>query len=106
RANEHDVLQPVVRELDATADRVLPARDAVVGHAEADRALVLVRLVLGHELGGELAAAVHRVELERDGPVPFDAEPEQRPLDLLGRLLDLAAGVGVLAPQPALSALY
>ena len=42
---------------------------------------------------------------KRDRPVPVDPEPLQRALDLLGRLGDLAARVGVLDPQQALAAL-
>ena len=45
------------------------------------------------------------VELERHRPVPVDPEPPQRALDLLDRVDDLAARVGVLDPQPALAAL-
>ena len=37
--------------------------------------------------------------------VPVDPEPRERPLDLLDRLGDLAARVGVLDPQPALAVL-
>ena len=48
-ADEHEVLELLVGELDAAQHRVVPARDAVVGHAEADRALVLVRLALFEE---------------------------------------------------------
>ena len=84
--------------------RVVPACDALVGHAEADRALVLVRLALRDQAGGELAAAIHGVELERDRPVPVDPEPRERALDLLDGLGDLAARVGVLDPQQALAA--
>ena len=50
------------------------------------------------------AHLVHPVELERDRPVPVDPEPAQRLLDLLDRLGDLAARVGVLDPQAALAA--
>ena len=45
------------------------------------------------------------VELEGHRPVPVDPEPAQRLLDLLDRLRDLAARVGVLDPQQALAAL-
>ena len=51
-----------------------------------------------------LAAALHPVELERDLAVPVEAEPAKRLLDLLGRLGDLAARVGVLDPQAELAA--
>src|SRR3954453_5248571 len=46
RANEDDVLQLIVRELDAAADGVVPGGDTLVRHAEADRALVLAGLSL------------------------------------------------------------
>ena len=103
-ADDDDVLELDVRHLDATADDVVPAGRALVGHPEADRAVVLVRPVLGHEPGRELAAAIHRVELERDGAVPVDPEPRERPLDLRDGLGDLAARVGVLDPEQALAA--
>src|SRR5207248_2364648 len=70
-----------------------------------DRALVLVRLALGHEARGLGPAALHPVELEGDGTVPVQAEPAQRLLDLLHRLRDLAARVRVLDPEPELAAL-
>ena len=75
------------------------------GMPEADRALVHVRLALRDEPLGEVARLVHPVELEGDRPVPVDPEPAQRLLDLLDRLGDLAARVGVLDPQQALAAL-
>ena len=65
----------------------------------------IVRLALGDELLAEAARVVHAVELEVHGPVPVDPEPAQRLLDLLDRLRDLAARVGVLDPQQALAAL-
>jgi hypothetical protein len=43
RADEHEVLELHVREVDPALDRVVPAGDPVVGHANPDRALVLVR---------------------------------------------------------------
>ena len=49
------------------------------------------------------ARSMH-VELERRLAVPLDAEPAQRALDLLDRLVDLAARVRVLDPQQALAA--
>ena len=54
---------------------------------------------------GLLLRPLHDVELERRRAVPLDPEPAQRALDLLDRLLDLAARVGVLDPQQALPAL-
>ena len=60
---------------------------------------------LRDELVRELARAFGGVELERDRPVPVDPEPAQRVLDLVDRLGDLAARVGVLDPQQALAAL-
>src|SRR5207248_1915689 len=53
---------------------------------------------------GELARLVHSVELERDRAVPVEAQPEQRPLDLLGRLRHLATRVRVFDPQQAFTA--
>ena len=50
-----------------------------------------------------LRGALHAVELERRLAVPVDPEPAQRALDLLDRLDDLAARVGVLDPQQALA---
>ena len=75
----------------------------VVRHPEANGAFVLVGRSLVDEPRRELAAAVHRVELERDGAVPVDPEPRERSLDLLDRLRDLAARVGVLDPEQALA---
>ena len=48
---------------------------------------------------------LHPVELECDLAVPVEAEPAERLLDLLCRLGHLAAGVGVLDPQPELASL-
>ena len=45
-ADDHEVGEVLVLELDPAADRVLPADDALVGHPEADRALVDVGLAL------------------------------------------------------------
>ena len=45
-ADDHEVGELLVRELDPAAHGVVPADDALVGHAEADRALVLVGLAL------------------------------------------------------------
>ena len=50
-------------------------------------------------------AGVSTVELERDLSVPVETEPAKRLLDLLGRLVHLACGVGVLDPQPELPTL-
>ena len=104
-ADEHEVLDRLVRDLDAVADDVVPARRPLVRHPEPDRALVLVRLAVGHELVGDAPAVVHPVELEGVRPVPVEAEPAERVLDLVDRLRDLARGVGVLDPQPELPAL-
>src|SRR5205814_8434612 len=71
---------------------------------EADRSLVDVRLALLDEALGGHAAPLHRVELEGDGSVPVDPQPQQRALDLLDGVLDLAARVGVLDPQEDLAA--
>src|SRR5581483_10805913 len=100
----HEVLEALVRELDAPAHGVLPRRRALVRHPEADRALVLVRLAVGDELLGDAPAVVHAVELERRLAVPVEAEPAKRLLDLVERLRDLAARVGVLDAEPELAA--
>ena len=102
-ADDDDVLQLVVRELDPAPHRIVPAGDPLVGHPKANRPLVLVRRTLLEESRGKRPAAVHRVELEGHRAVPVDAEPGERPLDLLGRLLHLATRVGVLDPQVALA---
>ena len=103
-ADEDDVLELLVRELDPALDGVVPGGRALVRHPEADRALVLVGLALRDEAARLLLAALDPVELEGRLAVPVDPEPAQRPLDLLDRLRDLAARVGVLDPQQALAA--
>ena len=71
------------------AHDVVPGRDAVVGHAEADRALVLVGLPFGDELVRDAPAVVEPVELKGDRAVPVEPEPAQRILDLVDRLAAL-----------------
>ena len=105
RADEDEILELGVRHLDPAEDDVVECGRALVGHAEADRALVLVGLALLEQPLGDCARVVHAVELERDLPVPVEPEPAERLLDLLGRLVDLARGVGVLDAQPELAAL-
>src|SRR5262249_52662582 len=78
-------------------------RRAVVRHPEPDRSLVLVGLALVDEPPGDLDALLLAVELERDRPVPVQAEPAQRVLDLLRCLRDLPARVRVLDPQAELA---
>ena len=95
----------LARDLDPAAHRVVPAGDAGVGHADADRALVLVGLALREQAARLGLAALHPIELEGDLPVPVEPEPGERLLDLLGRLGDLAPGVGVLDAQVELAAL-
>ena len=102
--DEDDVLELLVGELDVPSDRVVPRRDPFFGHSEADRPLVLVRLPFLDQPCPELAAAVHRVELEGDRAVPVDPEPAERPLDLVDGLRDLTARVGVLDAEQALTA--
>jgi len=58
---------------------------------------------LAEQALGVAADLLLPVELEADRPVPVDPEPAQRALDLIDGLGDLAPGVGVLDPQPALS---
>ena len=103
-STRYEIVELLVRELDAAADRVLPGGRALVGHAEADRALVLVGVALLDEPRRELAAALHGVELVGDLAVPVEPEPAQRLLDLLDGRRDLAARVGVLDPEQALAA--
>ena len=105
RADEHEVLELLVRVLDPAEDDVLPDGDALVGHPEADRALVLVGLAFGDELPSHLLRSFHPVELEGDLAVEVEPEPAERLLDLAYRLGDLAACVGVLDPQVELAAL-
>ncbi len=104
-ADDHRVGEVLVRELDPAAHRVVPGDRPLVRHPEADRALVEVCLALGDQPLAEYARIVHPVELEADRTVPVDAEPAQRLLDLLDRLLDLAARVRVLDPQQAFAPL-
>src|SRR5262249_62210895 len=105
RPDEHEVLELLVRKLDVAADGVVPRRDALVRHAEADRTLVLVRLSLLDQPARELRAVLQAVELQRDVAVPVEPEPAQRILDLLRRLRHLAARGRVLDPQLELPAL-
>jgi hypothetical protein len=104
-ADEHEILELVVREVDAVADDVVPARRPLVRHAKPDRAFVLVGLAFGDEPLRDLPAVVHPVELERVVAVPVQPQPAERLLDLLDRLRDLAARVRVLDPQLELAAL-
>ena len=104
RAHQDEILELLVRELDPPLDRVVPAGRALVRHAEADRAFVLVRGPFGDEPARLCLAALDPVELEGRRAVPVDAEPGERALDLLDRFGDLAARVSVLDPQQALAA--
>ena len=104
-ANEHDILELLVRELDPAANDVVPRRDTLVRHAEADRPLVLVGLALLDEATRDLGAVLQPVELEGDVAVPVEPEPAQRVLDLLCRLLHLAVRVRVLDAESELPAL-
>ena len=49
RADRDQVLELLVRVLDPAADEVVPRGHALVGHADADRALVLVCLALRYQ---------------------------------------------------------
>ena len=100
RAENHEVGELFVAELDRPVHEVVPGGHALVGHAETDGALVLVGLSLRDQPVGLGLAALQPVELEGHVAVPFDAEPAERALDLLGRLRDLAVRVRVLDPQP------
>src|SRR4029077_4236330 len=79
--------------------------DTLVRHAEADRALVLIGLALVDEPACDLGAVIEAVELKRDVPVPVEPEPAKRPLDLLRRLVDLAARIRVLDAKTELAAI-
>jgi hypothetical protein len=57
-ANEHKILELVVRELDAAADGVVPGRDTVVGHAEPNRAFILIGLGLIDQAPRDLGAVL------------------------------------------------
>src|SRR5580765_106074 len=105
RAHEDDILQLIVRELDAAANSIVPGGDTLVRHAETDRALVLVSLALLDEPACDLGAVVEAVELKRDIAVPVEPEPAQRLLDLLRRLFDLATRIRVLDAKTELAAL-
>ncbi len=84
---------------------VVPGGHALVGHAEANGALVHERATLVDQPLRLRLAALEPVELECHLAVPLEAEPAQRALDLLGGLGHLAPGVGVLDPQQKLAAL-
>jgi hypothetical protein len=104
RANEHEIFELLVRELDAPLHRVVPAGRALVRHPEPDRSVVLVRLPLVDEAPRLLLAPLEAVELEGHVTVPVDPEPGERARDLLHRLGHLAVRVGVLDPEQALTA--
>jgi hypothetical protein len=104
RTQEHEVLELLVRVLDAALDRVVPDGRALVGHAEADCAVVLVGVALGEQPAAGLLVAREAVELELERAVPVEPEPAERALDLLDGLLDLAARVRILDAQAELAA--
>ena len=103
-ADDDEVVERLVRRLDVAEDQVVVCRRALVGHAEADRPLVLVRVAGFDEAPRLLLAAVHALELEAER-LPVEAEPGQGALDLLGGALDLAVHVRVLDAQQAVPAL-
>ena len=55
---------------------------------------------------GDASAVVHPVELEGERAVPVDPEPVERLLDLVDRLDNLAARIGVLDPEQEFAALH
>ena len=67
RAQDHDVLDRLVRHLDAAEDDVVPGGRALVRHAEPDRALVLVGLALVEQPAG---LAPERARSGRAGTSP------------------------------------
>src|SRR5436309_940765 len=103
--NEHEILELIVRKLDAPAHGVLPGRNTFVRHPKTNGAFVLVGLSLLDEPARDFRAIGEAIELERHLAVPVQSEPAQRVLDLLGRLRDFAARVGVLDSEPELAAL-
>ena len=105
RAEDDEVLDRLVLHLDRPEHEVVPRRHALVGHAEADSAVVHVRSAFLDEPLRLRLAALELVELERHFAVPLEPQPAQRLLDLLGGLGHLAPGVGVLDPQQELAAL-
>ena len=104
RADENDVLELLVRVFDRAENQVVPGRGALVGHAKADRAVVLVGLLVRDELVRDFLRVGHPVELERHLTVPLETEPAQRLLDLLRCCLDFPARVRVFDPQQELAA--
>ncbi len=104
-ADEHEILELLVRELDAAADRIVPGGYALIGHPDPDCALLLVCRALLEEAGRLLLAALQAVELERRLPVPTEPEPPERLENVLGRVGDFPAGVRVLDPKQELPAL-
>ena len=99
RADEDEVFELLVRELDAAPDRVVPGGDALVWHPDPDRALLLVRRPLFDQPGVLLRAPLQAVELEGRLPVPDQPEPAERLEDVLGCLGDLPPRVRVLDPE-------
>ena len=82
RAHEHEVLELLVRHLDAAAHDVVPAGRALVGHAEADRALVLVGLVLVDERARDLRQCSIRSSWKVTSPSTSRPSQAERVLDL------------------------
>src|SRR5439155_24747185 len=104
RAQDNHVLELAVRILDASERAVLPGGDTLVRHAKANRPVVLVGLLLRDQAARLLQAAFQPVELEGDRPVPVEAEPGERLLDLARGLLHLPARVRVLDAEAELPA--
>ena len=105
-AEDDDVLDRLVRDLDAAADDVVPAGHALVGHPEPDRALVLVGLALGDEPVG---AASRQSSIRSSWNVcgPSQSRPSQRSDSWIWSTASATSrdGVGVLDPEPELAAL-
>ena len=103
RADDHDVLELLVRVFDPSENQIVPGSDPLVGHAEADRAFVLVGLFLGDEPLCDLLGFLDPIELEGHVCIPVEAEPPKRLLDLVRCCSDFSARVGVLDPQSKLA---
>ena len=104
-ADEHDVLELLVRRLDAAEHEVVlrrssPRRACGSGSRPRPR-------TRGPTSTSRRASSWQRSIRSswKLSAVPVEPEPRERALDLLGRPLDLAAHVGVLDPQQALAAL-
>ena len=105
RAADHEVLDRLIRRGDLAADLVVDDRLALVRHAQAHRALVLVGVPVGEQLLDRLGVRGRPLGLRERPLVPVELEPAQRVEDLLDVLRGGALAVGVLDAQHELAAL-